>query len=253
MIGHYIQLIQVKIFANLKAESSRYYLSYLWWAIEPILYMSVFYVVFGLLLKRGTDDFVAYLMVGLIPWFWFYKTVTQAMPSILQARQLMLQVNLPKVIFPLIVVGQNFAKEIVVLLLLFIFLFFIGVEVISTWMYFPIIVFVQLLLIMACSLIVAAIVPFVPDVQFFVTSGLQLLMFISGVFYATKSIPETFQDLFFMNPIAALLREYRNILLYGEMPNWGFLALIACVSIVLLFLAFAFIYRQDKKYPRVVL
>ena len=57
----YSELVSTKVIANLKAEASKSYLSYLWWILEPILHMMVYYLVFGLLLNRGTEDFVVYL------------------------------------------------------------------------------------------------------------------------------------------------------------------------------------------------
>ena len=69
-IEHYRQLVFTKVAANLQTETSRDYLSYLWWVIEPILHMLVYYLVFSFLLSRGTEDYVVFLLTGLIPFFW---------------------------------------------------------------------------------------------------------------------------------------------------------------------------------------
>lgn len=253
MLLHYLELIKVKIAANLKSEASRFYLSYMWWVIEPILYMTVFYTVFGLLLDRGTDDFVAYLMCGLIPWLWFNKSITHAMNSLMASRGLMLQVNLPKIVLPIITIGQNFVKEMLVIAMLLAFLLIYGIEPTGTWLYFPVILLVQLILVIACSLVVAAIVPFLPDLRFAVTAGLQLLMFISGVFYGVSFVSLDNQSWFYMNPIAALLRDYRNVMLYNQGPDWFSLLWIVGGSIVVIFVMSAFFIKHDKNYPRIVL
>lgn len=253
MLFHYLELIKVKIAANLKAESSRFYLSYMWWVIEPVLYMVVFYVVFGVLLNRGTEDFVAYLLCGLIPWLWFSKTVNHAMNSLMVARNLILQVDLPKIVLPIITIGQNLIKELLVIFILLVFLLIYGIELTSTWLYFPVILIVQLLLVVACSMIVAAFVPFLPDLTFVVTAGLQLLMFMSGVFYGVSFVPENHQSLFYMNPVAALLRDYRNVLLYNQEPDFVSLIYISSISAVVIAAITMFIFKYDKKYPRIVI
>lgn len=38
----YSELIIYKTYADLKAETERTYLGFLWWIFEPLLYMSVF-------------------------------------------------------------------------------------------------------------------------------------------------------------------------------------------------------------------
>ena len=38
---------------HLKGEASRYLLGYLWWLLEPMLYVAVFYIVFEKLLQSS--------------------------------------------------------------------------------------------------------------------------------------------------------------------------------------------------------
>ncbi len=103
--------------AGLRAEAARNYLSFLWWVLEPLFSMLVFYIVFGLLFQRGTEDYVPFLLVGLVSWQWFANTVKHSMTSIYGNGRLMNQVDLPKVIFPSIVVVMDLVKFSFVLVL----------------------------------------------------------------------------------------------------------------------------------------
>ena len=118
----FINLLIVKIQANLRNEVSRYYLNYFWWVIEPILTMMVFYVVFSILLQRGTPYFTGFLLVGITHWMWFARTIQNGSQSILQGKGLMLQINVYKAFFPLVVVGRDAFKQIFVTSLLLLFL-----------------------------------------------------------------------------------------------------------------------------------
>ncbi len=71
----YWDLLFYKALADLRSEARRYYIAYLWWVIEPVLEMLVFYLVFAGLLKRGGPNFVQFLLVGLVVWKWFEITV----------------------------------------------------------------------------------------------------------------------------------------------------------------------------------
>ena len=66
---HFWSFVTTKVTLNLKAEASKSYLSYLWWLLEPALFVAVLYVVFGIFLAKGTPNFVVFLMCGQIPFF----------------------------------------------------------------------------------------------------------------------------------------------------------------------------------------
>lgn len=253
ILQHYLQLILVKVTANLRAEASRNYLSYLWWIFDPLLNMLVFYFVFGFLLQRGTENFVAFLLTGLIPWLWFNKTISNSMMSIVNGKGLMMQVHLPKIILPTIVICQDAVKQMVVMILLLVFLLLYGITPSACWTALPLLIFTQILLVSAFAYVVAALVPFLPDLRFLVSTGLQMMMFGSGVFYSDDMIPQQYHDLFYLNPAANLLHNYRNILLYNNWPDWHALFLISSCSLILIIFMFLLLRRLDHIYPRVVL
>jgi homopolymeric O-antigen transport system permease protein len=253
LLLHYWQFILVKVAANLKAEASRNYLSYLWWVFDPLLNMLVFYLVFGFLLQRGTENFVVFLLTGLIPWLWFSKTVNNSMMSIVQGKGLMMQVHLPKIILPTIIICQDAVKQMVVMLLLLLFIVIYGITPSMCWWALPILLLTQILFVAACAYVVSAIIPFLPDLRFLVAAGLQMLMFGSGIFYSMEMIPDQYHKLFNLNPVANLLNNYRGIFLYNRWPDLQALFLMASGSLIVMFLMFLVLRRLDHVYPRVVL
>ena len=66
----------------LRADASRLFLGYIWWVLEPLLWVGVFYVVFVIILGTREGDFLPFLMVGKLSFVWFSKSVTQASNSI---------------------------------------------------------------------------------------------------------------------------------------------------------------------------
>jgi len=251
--NHYRQLIFLKVAANLRAEASRDYLSYLWWVFEPILHMLVYYFVFGFLLKRGTENFVTFLLTGLIPWLWFIRTITNSMMSIVSGKALMMQVHIPKFVLPTIVICQDAVKQMVVMTVLLLFLFLYGDTLSLCWVALPVLLVTEILVISACAYIVSAVIPFMRDLRFLVSTGLTLLFFCSGIFYSDEMIPAQYHGLFYMNPMANLLRNYRAILIYGQWPEWQALFLIAGGAMVIIALMCMVIRKLDHIYPRVVL
>jgi lipopolysaccharide transport system permease protein len=164
----------------------------------------------------------------------------------------MRQINLPKVIFPLIAIAQTTLRSGLVLVLLLIFLQLSGYGVASTYAALPVLIIVQFFLICACAIALAAVVPFIPDVSQMIGNAMVLLMFLSGIFFSGKTIPEQYQVYFYMNPMATLLESYRDILLYNAWPDWTRIAVIGILSVAFLFVIIRLIRRLDKVYPKVL-
>lgn len=248
-----LELVITKANLNLRSETSVNYLSYGWWVIEPLLHMVVYYFVFKILLQRGGDDYVVFLMTGLIPWLWFAKSVSHAQGSIIGAKRLMGQVYLPKIFFPLTGLFQDAIKQMVVFTILIGFLLCVGLAPSFTWLALIPIIFLQFLFIIAVSLLASLIVPFIRDFSLIIPTVLQFLMFCSGVFYRYESIPEHIQKYFFINPMGVFLRAYRDILISDVFLPLNLFLYVSIMTLVLLYLAILLFRKLDFLLPRVVL
>jgi lipopolysaccharide transport system permease protein len=254
MKSHFFQLILYRIYADLKAEADRGYLGFLWWIVEPILFMAAFYVVFGIVMQRGEEGFVYFLLTGLIIWKWFGQSVSMASNSLLAHKNLINQVKLPVVIFPSISVGTTTVKFSIVFILLLIFLVISGGGKPSLyWLLLPIIICIQFIFILSICFISAAIVPVFPDLRLIIDNGLLLLFFLSGVFFDIESLPEDITALVYINPMAMLIDAYRSVLLHAEPPRFDLLFAVVIASIILLVGGFQILRKLNPVYPRIVL
>lgn len=252
-LAQLMSLIWTKAIFGLRSEVHRNYLSYGWWVLEPLLHMAIYYVVFGFLLQRGGQSYPIFLLTGLIPWMWFMKAVNSSSTSILGGQNLMLQVGLPSVVFPLVTTVQTTLKQTPVFLLLFAFVWLGGHPPnIHWWALFPLIV-VQAVLTIAIGCALAAVIPFARDLAYLVPTGLTFLMFLSGIFYDYHRISPGWQKLFLLNPVAFLIKCYREILLGNQAPNlfrlaeFGAAGFASCVLLLLIYQRLRYIF------PRIVM
>lgn len=215
---------------DLIAEASRYYLGWLWWLLEPLLMTAAFFLVFKYLRVRD-PDFIYFLIVGVTTWLWFAKGVSHAAHSLDGAKSLVLQMKLPKVLFPLIgIISATYRQIFVFFVLLLILVPIVGVA--WSWIALPFLILVELLLIVACATTAAFLCAWIPDLRFVVTSGLQLMMFCSGIFFEISSFPDTAQAWFRLNPMAVALEQYRLVLLDGVPPDVVWCGWVAVGSLV---------------------
>lgn len=249
---YFIDLVFQNARAGLRAEASRGFLGMLWWVIEPVIYMGVFYTVFAHLYHRGDENYVMFLLTGLTAWKWFHATVNTGASSLIAGAGLMNQVYLPKIVFPLTNIAVNAFKFLFILILLLVFLQFTDNKPSWPWVLLPILVLVQLLLITAITCLLAAIMPFFPDLKVILNNILMMLFFLSGIFFDINTLPASIQKYLILNPMAAIITNYRFLLLNGVPPDWQQLFMIILFSCMILLLAIWLFRRYDCLYPKII-
>ncbi len=249
---HYVELVLYKTYAELRVESARTYIGFLWWVIDPIVSMCVYYVAFGVLLQNRTEDYVPFLFLGLVPWRWQTASMVHAGKSLIAGRHLMQQVDLPKVVFPVVTILSDAIKFSFVFVVLLIFLWIYGTPVTSAYVALPAVLLAHFLFIGALCFLLAAVVPFMEDIQILVDYGMRLLFFVSGIFWSIERIDPRFHEYVRLNPFFSIVDSYRKILLYGEWPSPVALLWIGLLSLGGCILGIAIIRRYDWTYPKLV-
>ena len=69
------------------------------------------------------------------------------------------------------------------------------------------------------GLILSALYVFFRDVQYLWTIFIQLLMYMSAIFYTVDGYPALMQKLFYLNPVYAIISYFRKIVIYGTIPT----------------------------------
>lgn len=252
MSHQYVELLKYRAWAELRRDSAGMYLGMIWWVLEPILYMLVFYTVFGMGLKKGGIDFVFYLLCGLVPWKWLDSSVRTASGVLLGSAGLMRQVYFPKWILPGYVILANFYKFFIVFFLLMFFFLIAGVKPTIIWFSIPLLIILQLFLVIAISFLVSSLVPLLPDLRFAVNYGMTMLFLLSGIFFSINDIHEPVRSWLMWVPTVLLIDAYRGVLLYALWPDALSLAKIFIVSVVVFAIGIVILSRFDRYYPRVV-
>lgn len=245
-------IVLYKAYAEVKAEVSRTYLGLIWWIVEPILFMLTFYYLFSILFDRGGADFVASLIVGLVVWKWFGSSLQTGSSSIYANRDLIQQVYIPKVIFPLSVIVANTSKFLVVFLLLSIFLVVMDYPITYMWGHIFFIIIIQFFVISSITLFLSIFVSFLPDGKYLIDNFLVLLMFLSGVFFDISTLPSEYQDILYLNPMAIIIESYRDVLLHNITPDYVSLGSVVFYNFCLLCVALILHSKLDRVFPKVL-
>jgi lipopolysaccharide transport system permease protein len=249
-LQRYLDIVLFKSYADLQAERQRTYLGFLWWIFEPLMYMAVMWLVFSHVLARGTEDYPVFLLTGLVFWQWFKSCVSHGSVAVLQASPLIQLVPLPPVLFPLINVLTDSFKFLFILTLLLAALLVTGHAQSPTVLALPLILVAELAVICAFTIWISALIPFVPDLRFVTENVLIAMMFLSGIFYDVSVLPVSVQEYFFLNPVAFLIREARNSMMYQQWPDLAGLAVVTAGAIFVCALGAVALDKLRRFYPK---
>lgn len=217
---------------SLRAEASRTLLGYLWWILEPLLLIAIFYAVFGLVLKSPRADFLAFLIVGKLPFQWFSSVALSCANSIVMARPLIEQMEVSKLLFPLSTAHEMAYKAIVIFLFMLALLMGMGYEPHITWLWLVPLFLTQYLLVATVGLYCAILVAIARDFSKVIALGVTAMLFGSGIFWDYRALPENLQSILLaVNPLAVILDAYRQVLLYNTGFEYWRLPAIAVVSL----------------------
>ena len=219
-ILQYIRLIDIMARMGLRADASRFFLGYVWWILEPLLWVGVFYVVFVTIMGTREPDFLIFLATGKLMFVWFSKSVVQASNSIVSGKGLVGKINVPKTLFPMAVVQEGVYRQAAVFAMLGIILLSNGYSMSATWWYLVPLMIVNYVVIVACAFLAACLVCLARDFAQLISLGMLFLLFTSGIFWDVRTLdPEKMKMVLDANPMAFLLDAYRQIMMHNTPPD----------------------------------
>ena len=94
------RLIRYLVGAELKRTHADTAFGQLWWILDPLLQMAVYFLLFAVMLNTKIPDYPLFLFVAILPWKWFSTTLAEATLSITGRQRLIRQIQFPKLVLP---------------------------------------------------------------------------------------------------------------------------------------------------------
>ena len=243
--------------SNLKANTARTYMGFLWWILDPILYMAVFYLLVQVILQRGGEHYAVFLFVALIPLKWTISCLVDSTTAISSKSSIIQQIYVPKIVFVTVRLMINTFKFCIGSVMLFLFLWVYGIPVTLYFNYYLPIAAVHALFLLGCMLILAHVGVYLKDIKNMMQYIARMLFYLSPVLYTIEDVlrrtgSETLVRFLYLNPLTSLIESYRNVLLLHQPPLWIYLAVISCISALLLYIGLKILYKYENQYAKVI-
>jgi len=213
-------LLRIWVQYNVQSRYAQAFLGILWIILLPLSSALVMNIVFSELLTIKIDvPFISFLLVGLVSWGLFNQAIAAGMRSILGAMGLVNQIYFPREIIVLSALGEAIVDAFFMLIATLIINLFVGIYPTFYFLLLPFIVLIQLALCLGLMFIVSWLSVLVRDVPQLISVFLQLLFYLCPVIYPVASLPPRFQPLIALNPLSSLIAAYRDLIIYGRLPD----------------------------------
>jgi ABC-type polysaccharide/polyol phosphate export permease len=193
-------------------------LGWTWPLVRQLVQLAVLVFIFGSVLDLGIEHFPVFVFSGLLAWTWFATGCSGATGSLLANRHLLFQPRLPPAVLPIVAVVVPLVDVLMALPVLLILVQIEG-SIPATALFLPLLVVAQLVLMAGVAWLTAASSVFLRDVPNIVAVGLNVLFYLTPVFYGLHAIPEKYASLLKLNPMATIVGGYRAILLGEPLPG----------------------------------
>ena len=247
-IAHFFDLLRVLVDRDMKLLYKRSALGIAWTLINPLLQLAVFSFVFRSVIPVNIPQFSSFAFSGLLIWTWSQTALFQATGLITSNKALIRQPNFPTAILPVVTTMTGLIHFLLALPVLIIFLAVDGVEPSSVLFVLPLLMVIQFVLTVGLAYPLAALNVTFRDTQHTLGVILQMLFYLTPIFYDLNSVPKEFQPFYQLNPLVPLIEAYRAILLKGTQPDWQALLIVSLVVAVILPIGLAIFRRQSNTF-----
>jgi len=240
--------------SSLKTEVANSYLNWIWWILDPLFSMLIYYLIFGIVFDGKEKYFTTFIFIGLTMWTFFNKNVVQSVNMIKRNKAIVTKVYIPKFVLLITNMMINGFKMVISWVIVVIMMILSGVELSWQILWFIPIMLVLVLFTFAFSIHLVHFGVFVEDLSNVVNIAFKLLFYMTGIFYNIESrIDAPYSTIMtYCNPVAMLIHDMRNALLYKTPPCWQGLLIWGVISILLAAIGIHQIYKNENSYVKVI-
>lgn len=204
----------------------RYYenkLGLFWALLKPIMDISIYYIVFQIILRQNIPAFASWLFIGLILWNFFLESTTGTIQILNTKKYLYEYSNMNKLeIYTSTLLSNTigFFFNLVMFLLFYNFIESqsLGVTKFNLWI---IPIFINLyILSLAISLILSTVYILAKDISQLWQVFANFLFFLSPIIYRLSTFQESLPSFEYINPIAGIIINARHVMMEGRNPDF---------------------------------
>ena len=211
-----------------------------WSLLQPLALLGVYTLVFsqifrsrwGSLEGTGPLGFAINLFAGLIVFNLFSESISKAPYLVTKNPNYVKKVVFPLEALGVVTVGNSIFHSASRLIILMIFELIAFHKIPLSILWLPIVWIPLILGTLACTWLLSAAGVFLRDIGQLIGVAISMMMFLSPIFYPVSALPEKFQPLLLLNPIAAVIQQTRKVIVLGQAPSLHYVLIGTLATII---------------------
>lgn len=254
-MNYYFELIRAFTSREIKRKYKASILGPMWVILHPLLLTLTTTLAFSLFLQvnTGTIPYPIFVLSGLIPWYFFSQSVSQASHSLIWNRDLITKVAFPKEVIPISYTLTKLIDFLVRAMLLAAFFVFFNVTINpkTVLVVIPIIA-AQAIFTLGVTLLLAGLVVIYRDVSYTQELLLTVWFYLTPIVYPVELIPNHLKFLTLINPIANAIVIYRKVLFFNTLPSVLEVVSLLSLSLIMFLVGYIIFKKREHEYADLI-
>jgi lipopolysaccharide transport system permease protein len=246
-LRHYRDLFYILAYRDLRVRYAQTFLGFLWALLQPLATLLVFILVFGMAIKVDTGGvpYPLFAISGIAMWSYFSFVLNQSGNSVIGAQEMIKKIYFPRLVIPLskAVVGfVDFGVSLIMLaILMAVYRFTPSFQIIFA----PLFILLNILAALSVGIWLSALTIRYRDFQHVIPFLVQFGLYATPVAYPARLVPEKYQLIYNLNPMAGVIQGFRWSVFGGKPPDVYFY--ISMAVILVLFVSSLFYFRKVEE------
>ncbi len=230
-----------------------------WSFFNPLIMLAVYTLVFSTVFQArwtvGSDsktEFALVLFIGMIVHGVLAESMNNSPPLMFRNISYVKKVVFPLEILPWVVMGTTLFHALISVVVWSLFYVIVSHSFQWTVIFLPI-VFVPLILFsLGVSWMFASLGVYIRDIGQMTGVLTTILLFMSPIFYPASMLPEPYRTFIYLNPLTFIIEQARDVLMWGNTPDWLGVGVAYIVSLLVAWLGFAWFQKTRQGFADVL-
>ncbi|HQV36815.1 MAG TPA: ABC transporter permease [Flavobacterium sp.] len=262
-LWHYKDLLLLFVKRDIVTFYKQTVLGPIWFVIQPLITSVIQFIIFSKIASIPSDGvpYFLFVLAGNIIWFYFSDCLKATSETFTSNQNIFGKVYFPRIIMPLKVAVSNLIKFVIQFVFFLIVLFYYiyqgaPIHLNSLVLFLPLLLLVIAFIALGTGMIISSLTVKYRDLNFVVTFGISLFMYITPIVYPTtlvlEKVDKKYHSLIYMNPLTGLFDFFKYAFLgSGTIDFWSIVYSVV-FSLVIMFLGLLVFTKTEKSFIDVI-
>ena len=262
-LWHYKDLLLLFVKRDVVTFYKQTVLGPIWFVIQPLITSVIQFIIFSKIASIPSDGvpYFLFVLAGNIIWFYFSDCLKATSETFTSNQNIFGKVYFPRIIMPLKVAVSNLIKFVIQFVFFLIVLFYYiyqgaPIHLNSLVLFLPLLLLVIAFIALGTGMIISSLTVKYRDLNFVVTFGISLFMYITPIVYPTtlvlEKVDKKYHSLIYMNPLTGLFDFFKYAFLgSGTIDFWSIVYSVV-FSLVIMFLGLLVFTKTEKSFIDVI-